>query len=362
MLKKYFVFLIIIFFFNCLSSDKSKSFQTNENLPALIKESDFLIIQYEFNNDSNILLKLKTNIDDLDKLTENNKPLKAKILGFFAQLAFAQKTEPAKLRKIIEEIKSINKNEEKLFIIESNLQTDINEKIKILNNGLKKADTNNFIKLNLAMYHFHLGSFKKSIELFDESFIKLQDNIKNFYINTRNLAFHFIKNPLKNKDIIAKISLKIINYADLIDIIKSETNIFLKLFNNEQKSTEEYFKNIFDKKYIYNTDTTIYDLITKKDLAYLLFNFLIKIENNPMLAEKYKFNYNPDEYNAELYAKEISLIKDVPANKYYYNAALILIEKEIMDLADGNNFFPDTYVTGIQAYESIQKISSFIKK
>ncbi|MBN2547456.1 MAG: hypothetical protein JXB50_16750 [Spirochaetes bacterium] len=360
MFKKYYIFLIIFTFFNCLSSNKYKVFQTNENLTSLIKETDFLFIQYGFNNDNDILIKLKINIEKLDKLTENNKQLKAKALGFSAQLAYVQKSESI-LKKIIEEIKALNKNEEKLFIIESDLLTDTNEKIKILNNGLKKADTNNFIKLNLAMNYFNIGNFKKSVELFDESFIGLQDNIKTLYKNTRNLAYHFIKNPLKNKDIIEKISLKFINYADLIDIIKSETNILIKLFNNEQKSTEEYYKMLLDEKYIYKPNTSIYDLITKKDSAYLFFNFIMKIENNPMLAEKYKFKYNPDEYNIEVYAKETSLIKDVPANKYFYNAALILIEKEIMNLDDGNNFFPDSYVTGIQIYDSIQKISSYIK-
>ena len=54
--------------------------------------------------------------------------------------------------------------------------------------------------------------------------------------------------------------------------------------------------------------------------------------------------------------KELSPIPDVQFNDYFYTAVLVLVEREIMELPDGINFFPDYKISGIDYLDILKKL------
>jgi hypothetical protein len=51
----------------------------------------------------------------------------------------------------------------------------------------------------------------------------------------------------------------------------------------------------------------------------------------------------------------------VDINKYYYKPVMVMVEREILDLPDGELFYPEKSISGIKLYEIIKNLAETYK-
>ncbi len=83
----------------------------------------------------------------------------------------------------------------------------------------------------------------------------------------------------------------------------------------------------------------------RKDVAYFIWGIVSRAEHDPKLLGKYRAKY------------AASPVPDVPIDAPWFDAALGVVERELMDLPDGVNFQPDGPVTGLQYLEILGKLA-----
>jgi len=144
-----------------------------------------------------------------------------------------------------------------------------------------------------------------------------------------------------------------ITVIDMLEVILYESNLFTITNLAQSDSIDQTFNRLKENDFFYHLQAkniSLNSLLKRKDLAYFFLSLLIKLENNPSLKNKYISNFMTSE------SENNSPIPDIDINHYFYNAVLVLIEREILELPDGENFQPENYISGLKIFEIIKKI------
>lgn len=350
--KCFFVFLILILIFGCISSKETLINPINDDAKKMIEEAELLLLDYKVSNDKYDIQKTNLIIKKLNELSKNNKLFEAKVIGLIAERDIAINNHQ-KIEWYITEIEKRNKKEEKLYVIKSGIAGETDEKIKILMDGIKKTEENNYLKLLLAENYFKKGNFDKSINLFDEAFVKLPGKYRDVYGFSRDLAYKFVKNPPEDIKIIDILSEKEVTFNQIIEMLFIEADFLPADIFDRRVPASDLFKKMISHGYInfrVAGNVNLDSKLKRKDFAYFLVYLSGRLEKNPGLINKYAKTYS-------LSSDDFTPVKDVDVKEYYFPAVLVVIERELMDLPDGERFCPDNGVSGLELYEIIKKLN-----
>jgi hypothetical protein len=350
-------FILIVFLFSCKTTDDSLIFNTNQESKSLIDDSEKLILEYKFNNNKESIKKAKAVIEKLDDQATNNKYLEAVVFGLYAELDLALKNY-GNIKLYTAEIDKRNKSEERLYIIMAESENDQVKKEKILSSGIKKASTSGRLKLLQAINYFSIGRYKDAVGLFDDAFVNLPEYYAGYYKILRNLSFQFIENQPKSSETLKILLKNELTVNDLIKIIYSESKLLSGIINSDTTIVSSIYDKLKQENYFYLLNKLeLNDIIKRKDIAYFLIHLAAYFEKDLSILTKYQIK--DEDY---LNALPKSLLPDVKANEYYYSTALVLVEREMLELPDGINFMPNESISGLKFYEIIQKFINLYSK
>ncbi|HOV15650.1 MAG TPA: hypothetical protein PK771_15285, partial [Spirochaetota bacterium] len=322
----------------------------------LIDDVELSILKIKFSDEKSDSKNIDKNIKFLESKAKNNKYFKAKVFGLSGEVAFI-KNDLNLVKTIITKIENLTISEEKLYILKANLEPNLSKKKEIIKIGIEKSNSTQKLKLYLADIFFLENNFEESVALYDEVFVNLSDEFKNYYKKRRDNAYQFIKNPPKNVNIASILNKEKITAGDMIELTLSEKDFIKKLVTEKYKDNNELFNLLKDKYYFFYKDTQndikINELIKRKDIAYFLIKIVSYIENKELI-NKYKPKETDIIPNKEM--KNLSPIPDIKISDYFYSAVLILVERELMDLPDGEKFYPDEHMKGLEFYKILGKI------
>ncbi|MCK4798102.1 MAG: hypothetical protein KAT05_12015 [Spirochaetes bacterium] len=355
MKKINFLFILIILLISCQTMEDTFIHSIKEDSMKKIEEVEMLLLRFKFNKDRAFLKQANVLIEQLDKLAENNKYFEAKVFGLYGELALLQNNIPL-VNEYISEIEKRNNAEEKLYILKAKIEKNREKQEKYILKNIHKPDTSEKLKLILANNYFYSAKFSRAVDLYDEAFSKLPEIYQQVYKKNRDLSYHFINSPPKNADIIDILLKEKITIKQMIQICLSESNSLSSITDDSSFPVKKVYEKLKEKHYLYNSNKykiALNDVIKRKDIAYFLLHIVVDLENDPTLLNKYinDFTYDVEEEDAEI---ELSPISDIKTNDYFYNAVLVLLEREIIELPDGENFFPERSMSGLRFYEIIK--------
>jgi len=334
--------ILVILLSNCGTvEDKIVSSIDSEDYQKL-EDIELILLDYEFSKDSSILEQASKQLDEILKSASYNKPYRARILGLMGEVEY-YKNNMNRVRDYIKQIEAIFDGEERLYILKALLEKDQEQKITTLEQGIALATSNALIKLHLAMAYFSLSNFEKSVAYYDEALLELDEKYNEYYKNKRDLAYQFMKNPSLSVESADVIALDVLNISHVILFILKETSFFDRITMNQDINPELLLLKLKEADYIKVSELSLEDVCPRKDIAFLLFSILVYFENDPALATRYTERYTERGLK--------SPVPDIDAHAYFFNAALVLVEREIMSLPDGINFFPQRTVSGIEFTE-----------
>lgn len=339
------IFIVIILLLNCGTVDDEIVTSIDTEDYQKLDDIELMLLDYEFCKDSSLLDKALQQLDKILKSASYNKQYRARILGLKGEVAYF-KNNKNEVKDYIKQIEVLFNGEERLYILKALLENDMEKRIEILKQGITLATSNLLIKLHLAKTYFSLNDFEKAVVYYDEALLGLNEKYNEYYKNERDLAFQFMKNPSLSVESADVLALEILNINQVILLIFNETSFFDRITVNKDINPKLLLFKLKEANYVYNSEITLEDICTRKDLAFLLFNILIYFENDPALATRYTERYTERGLK--------SPVPDIDTHEYFFDAALVLVEREIMSLPDGINFFPERTISGIEFMEILK--------
>lgn len=213
-----------------------------------------------------------------------------------------------------------------------------------------------YLNLEMALNAYKNEDYLQAIAKFDEAFLSLENFYREAYETLRNNAWRL-------KDISTEIPSKD------EDILKQTQMTVVQMLTFTQNTTDLLFKYTASKKF---TDSTLLAQILSSGLLNPL-NINTSIETKEItkediltriLAARFLWNLYlekngiPGEvkYANQFIEMGFSPILDLPLDSPDFDAVLGCIENEIMELPDGENFYPDIPMEAVEFYKSLKKI------
>lgn len=290
--------------------------------------------------------------DELDKINLDNiynTDYKAKILGYKALSSYymGKKFETEKLLK---KLNDISADEEMYWIVSSLLLEDKADRLNLLLKGRDSVFTLDRMNTYLAYAFLENELYGEATALFDTILLEESD-FSDYYKGLREISFLFMKNPPASFETGLIITGKKINQKDLIDIFFDET-VYFSEYNRQS------IENILQQKRYFFSEVVDWEVpLVRKDLAYFLFALVADRNKDEVLWRTFDEYFNP-ELSEEMKDQldGLSPIPDVPAFRYYFYPILYLVEEEIMELPDGEHFYPNDIVSGSSLMEIISNV------
>lgn len=348
-MKKVIYALILSVLFGCASVSDSVVTAIDQEQYEQLNYIYILIQDYQFyaNNDSLDMAIKELESIDLDKVYNND--FKAKVLGL-KSLTLIYKDDRSGSRALLKDLEKISTDEELFWIVTALLEKDKTARLEILKEGKEKVYSIEKLDSFLADAYLENEMYGEATALYD-TILLTEEYFKNEFQDKRDISYLFLHNPPSSYESGRIITKDNILTGDLLELIEIETN-YLNSFDKNN-----LYSSLQEKEFFYQNQLEYDDYILRKDLAYFLFALFADRNKSLNLWEKYKEFFTPDISNDEkMELKGMSPILDTPIYEYFFYPALFLIEEEVMELPDGENFYPNQAVSGRQLHSVISNL------
>jgi hypothetical protein len=315
-----------------------------------IEEIELFLLEFNVTGNTYYLDRAEEKLNILFETASYNKEFEATLYGLKGEIDYYNNDKKA-VEKAIEIMELKSKREERLPILRAFLEPDIKKQIAILEAGLEQSSSTGHIKLFLAQKYFEIGDYRKSAAAFDDAFKLLSDNYRQYYQKKRDIAYQFIESPPNTIEASDLLALDTLAVGDVISITLLQTEFLDNITINKNIDREVLLQRLKEKDYIHEKQLKTNDICRRKDIAYFLLVILSYLENNRDILVIYKREYERSEMP--------SPVPDLHVHDYYFNAVLVLVEREIMELPDGINFHPDDTMSGMEFNETLKKLKAY---
>ena len=228
--------------------------------------------------------------------------------------------------------------------------------------GLVENLENQFVEKNYlpllilenAISAYLKEEYLQAVAKFDEAFISLESYYHEAYELMRNEAWKFREISGKlTTDETEILKLDVINLFQMLSFTQNTTDFLFKYTASKKYSEDALIKQVVSSGLLnpINGESDIKDLnkstvVTRQLAARFLWN--LYLERNGLSRE-------------EIYGKQFKMvgfspIGDLDLDSPDFDAVLGCVEKEIMELVDGENFYPEEYMSPIDFNVSLSKI------
>lgn len=228
--------------------------------------------------------------------------------------------------------------------------------------GLVENLENQFVEKNYlpllilenAITAYLKEEYLQAVAKFDEAFISLESYYHEAYELMRNEAWKFREISGKlTTDEAEILKLEVINLFQMLSFTQNTTDFLFKYTASKKYSEDALIKQVVSSGLLnpINGESDIKDLnkstvVTRQLAARFLWN--LYLERNGLSRE-------------EIYGKQFKMvgfspIGDLDLDSPDFDAVLGCVEKEIMELVDGENFYPDLPVEAVEFNKSLKKI------
>lgn len=183
--------------------------------------------------------------------------------------------------------------------------------------------------------------------------MKLDSSYRKIYGKVRDEAWS-LKDVIKTDGESLKLK-KEITVLQMMEITQVETNLLYNFTASKKNTEAELYGKLSKAGLTFSAsengkpkeELSKDEIVTRIKCARFLWN----LKNTVLGTHKDKLKYS------RMFALENeSPVKDVAKDSPDFDAVLGCVESELMDLPDGENFFPDKNISGIEFSNSVKKI------
>ncbi|MBO7164142.1 MAG: hypothetical protein PUH08_09655 [Treponema sp.] len=212
-----------------------------------------------------------------------------------------------------------------------------------------------YVLLEKALANYKKENYLEAVAQFDEAFISLDEFYREAYGQLREHAWRLrnISTSGGDQEYRALLKQDKITLTQMISVIQGQGDLLYKYTGAKKQDANQVLRQLKSQGLFYSINSwTDVEQLTKDTIL------------TRSLAARFLWNLYHDRRgtlgNAPKYSHQFissgSPILDVPLDSPDFDAILGSIEKELLDLPDGMNFYPDQPMSGMDFNESIKKI------
>jgi hypothetical protein len=268
-----------------------------------------------------------------------SRQLQARVNGLRAEAALLA-NEPTMAKALADGAAAFSDSEEGFWYVRAALEPDPGARLKILEDGIKKAERKFRLLCERGELLFNAGRYAEAAQDLDEGLRGLDLRYRELYGTDRDRAFALaqasrntdtVRMPEQAADLESALTLRM-----MVEQAFAETRLISALSPDPKPKLETSLPAIKDAGLLLAPDAPADSRMSRKDVAFFFWAIVARTERNPKLLEKYRAKYL------------VSPVPDVPADARWFDSVLGVVEREIMDLPDGVNFKPDVSITGLE--------------
>lgn len=278
-----------------------------------------------------------------------NRSLNAR-LNAIKGLCYLLRGNTSRAESIYKDSSTLQKDDAYVIILGNRLLVDREQALA----DLSVMDSTNvpLFLLEQSLVLYSLERYSESVALMDKALLELPPDYRDCYNKIRDTAWqiHSLGTSITNTDKQSKVSLTdFIDVNTMITLTQNNSSLLTSFLSGtsistkallEKLATSGYFSAATDSK---NVNGSSNDILTTKPLtrilcARFLWNLYIQKRGDESIRTKYSDRYSQRKNST-------SPIPDVEISNPDFDGVIGNIENELMDLPDGEHFFPNDTVT-----------------
>lgn len=264
---------------------------------------------------------------------------RARLLALAAEAAL-QAGRRAEAAQRLAEAKAANPGDELAAVVSSRLARTNQQRLEELEASLLVADGSFRIRAELGAALADLGRHREAVAAFDAALPYLPDDYRLLYGERRDRSFALRDADARQasssaahltRERLSALGMAVLaqNETSALDTITGGTNWDPNLLFNRLKSLGWYL----------DPAVAAAAPMSRKDAAFFLWNLMARGRRE--MLTRYSLRYA---------ARGAGPVADLPYGSAYFDAALGVVEENVMSLPDGRSFRPDDPVAGLDFY------------
>jgi hypothetical protein len=323
---------------SCRTTDVVVQSAGKEEIAAL-DSFEMRLLELRIAPDAAALAALRAELDRAAARPRPNRRVSARLDAQRAEAALLAR-DSVGARKLVEGAAAASEAEEGVWIVRSGLEADPKKRLQVIEQGLARADEKGRLLCERGRALLQAGRYAEAAQDLDEGLRGLDSRYQRLYGPDRERAFSLAQAardsggaaPVMKPDTL----LNQLTILSMVELASSTTRFLLSLSSRQNPSFSEILPGLTAAGLLLQPNAPQEALATRKSVAFFLWGIVAREEHDPKLLTRYRLKYS------------VSPVPDLLALDPWFDAALGVVEREIMDLPDGTNFRPDLPVTGIE--------------
>jgi tetratricopeptide (TPR) repeat protein len=313
-----------------------------------LSAAEIRMLELRLSPDPAAAASLKAELDKTAARAGLSRQLQARVNGLRAEAALLA-NEPTIAKALADGVAALSDSEEGPYYVRAALETDPDKRLKILDDGIKKAQAKFRLLCERGELLFNAGRYAEAAQDLDEGLRGLDVRYRELYGTDRDRAFALaqasrdsgaVKSPEQAAGLESGLTLRV-----MVEQAFTETRLISSLSSDPKPTFEGALPALKNAGLLLSSDALAGSPVSRKEAAYFFWGIVARMERNPKLLSRYRTKY------------AVSPVPDVPADAPWFDSVLGVVEREIMDLPDGVNFNPDDPVTGLEYLGMLAKLS-----
>jgi len=239
----------------------------------------------------------------------------------------------------LSDARAAQSNEESVYLLRSRLEASSQRREAILLEGMKVAASSSLLRAELGEALYAQGRYREAVAAFDQVLASLPVAWRSYYSRDRGAAIARMGGEGGPAEVTELLGRATISLSDMASIVQGTTSLLDFLTGGATWAQGPLFERLQAGGFFGPNATSAADQATRARAAYFLWKLIVAKEDDPRLADSYSVRYAARSDAA-------SPVPDAPIASWYFDAALGCVEREVLALPDGRNFFPDLAISG----------------
>jgi tetratricopeptide (TPR) repeat protein len=342
----------------------------DESARASIEELEETIVRLEAAPAANALASTRRRIGELEKESIPDADFQALLAAWSGRL-FLLENKTTDAQRELKKSQTLGPRNWPALILELRLERDRQKRLAIVDNAIGLEDMaspaaeelngHGALSLERGRILLELNRFAEAVAAFDLAFDLLEGKsfYRELYQSARDRAWELRDIEAGNKSV-TLMQHEWIDWKDLIEITKAETDLLRFLTAGRDWPAEEIFSRLLERSFIPltqditltewpQTKPKIGDDVLRSGAAWFLWRLYAENRANRGLLSRYSSRYANT-------PKAGSPIQDLSLLSPFFDSILGCVESEFMSLPDGKNFNPGEKLRGSAYLAMLKKL------
>jgi tetratricopeptide (TPR) repeat protein len=316
-----------------------------------LEEVELLLVEYQGNGTQRLLDEAEAELANLAAVERRNRQYAARLRALEAELARLRGDEQ-RASELAGEAIDLWATDEVALLVQATLVDSPEASLELLSAALEEADSRNRLLAERGSVLLELGRIGDALASFDEALARLPDEYQAVYGDERERAW-----TLRDAERLSDASADYLNTDELSFIgmtvlTQAESTLLDFLTGGRVWDPPRLFAAMTEAGLFLPDAPGPAGITSRRDAAFLLWQLLAAELGQEELLTRYS-----ERFAGRAGAR--SPVPDVQIDDPWFDAVLGLVEREIMELPDGQRFFPDEIITGLDFYAWLQATEEY---